>query len=157
MNSGIHHISSVNASRATGLDSFNLSYRYKPDGLDHTLYGVHIPSQLQAALNRGSVQAFSLEALPRNGLAAWLLPDSTNFVLLGVCNQDGTEELATPRTLNLARYLGGAIAVLVGATGLFLAVETHSWFALGLGVVATHALRSLLNLPQATPLTRGGQ
>ena len=152
MNTGTYYIASVAASPTAdgNLDSFDLEYRYKAGGQAHKLFGVHVPPRLQSALHSGSVQAFSLEALSPNSLARWFLPDTTNFVLLGVTQTAGSEELVTPLRLKLARHLGGLITTAACAGCFFEAVEAHSWVALGLGIAASHVLRSLCSLPHAS-------
>jgi hypothetical protein len=140
-------ISDCGVIQGTVPELFGIELRYRPSGEPERYSCVHIPKTLQPALANGEVKTVYIETLGFGSLASRCLPNSPEFVVLGLETRAGEKLTEVPNALKIARRLCFVTGTAVCAVGASLLMASHAWLGAIALVIATHCWRTAYQVP----------
>lgn len=126
---------------------FGVEIRYRPDGEPDRYSGVHIPKSLRPALFNGEVKTVYMETLGFDSLASRCLPNSPEFIVLGVETREGEKITEVPKALKTARRLCFLIGTVACTLGAGLLTESYAWLGAIALLIGTHCWRTAYQVP----------
>jgi len=136
-------------------DMFNVYLLYRPEGYTSTYCEVHIPKELQAAMNSGQVIGLHLETMEFQGVSSRELPGAPAYAIFQVSLADGTNIEVIPETLLGERQLRLVFGIAACLVGAFMVFSHYSWVGALALVLGTHALRTAKHIPHFPLLVTG--
>lgn len=140
---------SEGADRRDLLNTFHLEYQAREGGQQHHHSGVYIVPEVQELIRQGQVKGFELETLWLNSPAFASLRGDATCVILSVRLADGTLRHCVPPEFIAARRRLLARAAMWFAVGTACAATPWPWFGGLVAGLATHMLRSALQVPHS--------
>jgi hypothetical protein len=140
-------ISDCGVIQGTVPELFGIELRYRPGGEPERYSCVHIPKTLQPALASGEVKTVYIETLGFGSLASRCLPNSPEFVVLGVETREGEKLTEVPKALKMAKRICLVTGTASCAIGAALLVSSQAWLGAIALVLGTHCWRTALQVP----------
>ncbi|WP_295751652.1 hypothetical protein [Undibacterium sp.] len=136
-------------------DMFNISLLYRPEGYLSDYFDVHIPKELQPAMNSGHVIGFHLETLEFQGVSSRALPGAPTYAIFRVSLEDDTDIEMIPKSLlyeRRERLILGITACLLGGVMVF---SYYAWLGALALIFGTQALRAAKHIPHLPLIITG--